>query len=99
MPIRERHYTSQPPGIRHLGPTAQDFRAAFGRGEYERRITATGADGISLTGVQALEARTRGLTQQAADVARLQTDNAELRAQLATYRDWMLRLERRLDGR
>jgi cell division protein FtsB len=49
--------------------------------------------------VQALEARTRGLAQQAADLARLQAENAELRAQLATYGDWIRRLERRLEGR
>ena len=70
IPIREWNYTSQDPAIRHLGPTAQDFRAAFGLGDFPLRINTTDADGVALAGVQALEARTRAL----------QDENAALRA-------------------
>jgi Chaperone of endosialidase/Head domain of trimeric autotransporter adhesin len=66
VPIREWNYTSQDAGIRHLGPTAQDFRAAFGLGEYERRITSTDADGVALAAVKALDARTREMREKAA---------------------------------
>jgi hypothetical protein len=59
VPVREWNYTSQDASIRHLGPTAQDFRAAFGLGEYERRITSTDADGVALAAVKALDARSR----------------------------------------
>ena len=61
MPVREWNYVSQDPGIRHLGPTAQDFRAAFGLGDFPLRINTTDADGVALAGVRALEARTRAL--------------------------------------
>jgi hypothetical protein len=59
MPIREWNYTTQDAGIRHVGPTAQDFHAAFGLGEDRLRINTIDADGIALRAIQALESRTR----------------------------------------
>ena len=59
MPIREWNYTSQDAAIRHVGPTAQDFHAAFGLGEDSLRISTIDADGIALRAIQALEARLR----------------------------------------
>jgi hypothetical protein len=44
-----------------MGPTAQDFRAAFGLGDFPLRINTIDADGVALAGVKALEARTRAL--------------------------------------
>ena len=61
IPVREWNYTSQDASIRHMGPTAQDFRAAFGLGDFPLRINTTDADGVALAGVKALEARTRAL--------------------------------------
>lgn len=76
MPVREWNYTSQDPDIRHMGPTAQDFRAAFGLGDFPLRINTTDADGVALVGVKALEARTRALGEE----------NAALRAALDELR-------------
>ena len=64
MPVTEWSYKAQDPGIRHIGPTAQDFHAAFGLGEDPLRIGTLDADGVALAGVQALEARTRALQAQ-----------------------------------
>jgi hypothetical protein len=64
MPVREWNYKSQDASIRHIGPTAQDFRAAFGLGESDVRINTIDADGVALAGVKALEARTRALQVQ-----------------------------------
>jgi hypothetical protein len=52
--IREWNYKAQAAGIRHVGPTAQDFHAAFGLGEDPLRISTIDADGIALAAVQAL---------------------------------------------
>ena len=79
MPIRTWSYKSQDAAIRHAGPTAQDFHAAFGLGEDPRRISTIDADGIALAGVQALEARTRGLVERA---DRLERENLDLRRRL-----------------
>jgi hypothetical protein len=77
LPVREWRYTTQDAAIRHVGPTAQDFRAAFGLGESDVRIGSVDADGIALAAVKALEARTRTINE------RLTRENDELRARLA----------------
>ena len=59
MPVSEWSYKAQDGGIRHIGPTAQDFHAAFGLGEDPLRIGTLDADGVALAGVRALEARSR----------------------------------------
>jgi hypothetical protein len=74
MPVREWSYKAQGPSIRHVGPTAQDFRAAFGLGEDPLRIGTLDAAGIALAGVKALEARTRTLADENWRLAREKDD-------------------------
>jgi hypothetical protein len=54
IPLTMWNYKSQDASIRHLGPMAQDFYAAFGLGEEDTRISTVDADGVALAGVQAL---------------------------------------------
>jgi hypothetical protein len=54
LPISAWNYKTQDKSIRHLGPTAQDFHAAFGLGESERTITTVDADGVALAAIQGL---------------------------------------------
>lgn len=68
MPIREWNYKAQDAVIRHIGPTAQDFRAAFGLGEDPLRISTIDADGVALRALQALEKRTRDSDALIADL-------------------------------
>lgn len=77
MPVREWNYKTQPAAIRHMGPTAQDFHAAFGLGEDPLRISTIDADGVALAAVKALEARTRMLMDEN---AALRQSLEELRA-------------------
>jgi hypothetical protein len=79
LPISSWSYRVDEDGIRHLGPTAQDFRAAFGLGNDDLTIGTVDADGVALAAAQALEART---SAQAARIEALERDNAELRARL-----------------
>jgi len=79
LPIRSGSYRSESEDVRHLGPTAQDFRAAFGLGHSETSIGTVDADGVALAGVQALDART---ARQDREIAGLRAENAELRARL-----------------
>jgi len=88
LPIREWRYTTQDPAIRHAGPTAQDFRAAFGLGESDVRIGTVDADGIALAAVKALEVRTREMN------ATLTRENDELRESLAELRRQIAALKR-----
>lgn len=48
------NYQSQDSSIRHMGPTAQEFRAAFGLGESDRLISTVDADGVALAAIQGL---------------------------------------------
>ena len=47
-------YKTQDASIRHIGPVAQDFHAAFGVGEDDKRITTIDADGVALGAIQGL---------------------------------------------
>src|SRR4051812_33537066 len=80
LAIRSWSYRVDPDYVRHLGPTAQDFRATFGLGADSTTIAPIDESGVALAGVQALDARTR---RQQAEIAALRADNAELRARLA----------------
>lgn len=53
-------------GVRHLGPMAQDFHAAFGLGQDERQIGASDIAGVSLAAIQGLHAQLRASQAQIA---------------------------------
>jgi hypothetical protein len=53
LPITTWAYTNNP-SIRHIGPMAQDFHAAFGLGESDRHIATVDADGVALAALQGL---------------------------------------------
>jgi hypothetical protein len=54
LPIRTWAYAGDDPTVRHLGPTAQDFHAAFGLGDDDTTITTVDADGVALAAIQGL---------------------------------------------
>jgi len=85
MPVATWSYNSDPAGIRHMGPMAQDFKAAFGLGDTDKAYYAIDAHGVTLAAIQALYELNM---QQALRVERLEHENAELRAR-------MMRVEQR----
>jgi hypothetical protein len=90
VPVSTWNYRTQDRAIRHLGPVAQDFRAAFGLGESELLINTVDIDGVNLAGVQAVAARTDGLRT---DVRALAAENAALRGRVAELEARLARLE------
>jgi hypothetical protein len=50
-------YAGDAARARHLGPTSQDFHAAFGLGASDRRIDLVDANGVLMAAVQALSRR------------------------------------------
>jgi hypothetical protein len=86
MPVRSWSYRVDDASVRHLGPTAQDFRAAFGLGTDEVTIGTVDADGVALAAAQALATRTDDLRAQ----------NAELRGRVLTLEEQNAALEARL---
>ncbi len=66
LPVATRRYHWESPDVRHLGPMSQDFRAAFGLGDDERRIDMVDANGVLTVAVQALLRRVAALEGEVA---------------------------------
>jgi hypothetical protein len=74
LPISTWNYTEDPPSVRHLGPMAQDFMAAFGLGDDDTRINMVDANGVVMVAIQALHKKVVALE---AEVAALKAAAAE----------------------
>jgi hypothetical protein len=61
VPVATWNYISQDPSVRHIGPMAQDFYAAFGLGEDNTHISTVDADGVALAAIQGLYAENQAL--------------------------------------
>jgi hypothetical protein len=70
LPVSTWRYKTEPPEIRHLGPMAQDFMAAFGLGDSDKHINFVDANGVTIVAIQALYRR---LVQLEAEVAELKS--------------------------
>ncbi len=68
LPVSEWSYRTENPHVRHLGPMAQDFYAAFRVGEDDRHITSVDEEGVALAAIKALEAQVRALTARDAEL-------------------------------
>jgi len=79
IPVSSWNYKSQDASIRHIGPMAQDFHAAFGVGEDEKLINTIDIEGVSIAAAKALDTRT---TEQQAEINALKQRNAELEERL-----------------
>jgi len=75
MPVKTWNYKTQADSIRHIGPTAQDFKAAFGVGETDTGITTIDADGVALAAIQGL---VEELKERDKKIAELKTKSAEI---------------------
>ncbi len=79
VPVTTWNYRTQDDAIRHLGPVAQDFMAAFGLGEDERFISTVDADGIALAAIQGLN---RIVQEKDARISRLESRNKTQQQQI-----------------
>jgi RHS repeat-associated protein len=86
LDVTSWRYKGEGERVRHIGPMAQDFHAAFGLGASDREITLVDANGVLIAAVQALY---RGLQDKEAQVGALEQE-------LAAQRQALARLERAL---
>lgn len=77
LPIQGWRYTNEVAGVRHLGPMAQDFKAAFGLGQDDKFIAFVDEQGVALAAIQALN---RKLDQRDAEIADLKQQLAQLKS-------------------
>ncbi len=76
LPIYRWSYKKDAEAIEHMGPTAEDFHAAFGLGQTDKHISVTDSAGVALAAVQQLALR----------VESLERDNERLRNELKKVR-------------
>jgi hypothetical protein len=89
MPICTWNFRAEPASIRRIGPTAQDFRAAFGFGADDKHIATGDADGVALAAIQALY---KIAQEKEAKIAAQQQRIADLETRLAAVETMMTSL-------
>jgi len=65
LPVPQWNYKSEDASVRHIGPIAQDFYAAFSLGNNDTSISTIDPAGIALLGIQALDQKYTQLAQGA----------------------------------
>jgi hypothetical protein len=83
MPVYTWRYNTEVSGALHMGPVAQDFRAAFGLGDKDTHIVTVDADGVALAAIQGLNLK---LEEQAADLRAKSAEIEVLRAEVMAQR-------------
>ena len=78
VPVNTWSYIGEAGGVRHLGPFAEDFRAAFGLGVDSQSIGLLDIAGVNFAAVKALEARTAQLQAKQGEVDQLRTQVTSL---------------------
>jgi len=76
LPISTWRYQGEAAGVRHIGPTAQDFAAAFAMGDSDTSITTVDADGVALAAIQGLHQK---LADKEAEMESLKREMAEVK--------------------
>ena len=77
LPVLRWNYIAEDDAVQHIGPVAEDFRAAFGVGAGDG-IATVDADGVALAAIQALHAQVQELRESG---KALQAQNNALQAQ------------------
>jgi trimeric autotransporter adhesin len=79
LPLATWNYLSEDAAVRHMGPMAQDFYAAFGLGDSGQHISTIDADGVALAAIQGLYEIVQA---QEAEIAGLEARLAALEKQV-----------------
>jgi hypothetical protein len=82
LPVDRWNYKSDP-GAQHIGPVAQDFRAAFGLGSDDKFIATVDEEGVALAAIKGLNQK---VDENDADLrAQIKALQAELKALKAAH--------------
>ena len=90
LPIQTWNYRAEQETTRHMGPTAQDFYAAFSLGDSDKSIGTVDADGVALAAIQGLYKMLQG---KVAEIATLKAEkDARIEAQQQRINDLETRM-------
>jgi hypothetical protein len=87
VPVSTWNYRDEGAQVRHIGPMAEDFHAAFNLGTNNTTIGVQDLAGIAIAAVKALDERTAELEQKTAEVD-------ELRGRLQSLENRLAKLEK-----
>ena len=96
LPVQTWSYKSEGADVRHIGPMAQDFKAAFDLGADDKHISTVDAQGVTMAAVQGLYQLAQEKDRQ---IERLTEEAKGLRSELDDLRARMLQLEEALKRR
>jgi hypothetical protein len=83
IPVSTWNYITEGQNVRHMGPMAEDFYAAFGLGVNSQSIGVQDLTAVSLAAVKELDERTLELEKKSAEVDQLRAQLSEVMARLA----------------
>jgi hypothetical protein len=95
LPLSTWAYTNAPT-VRHLGPVAQDFHAAFALGDDDQHIATVDADGVALAAIQGLH---QLLKEKEARLAHLESAARAKDAQITRLETRLTALEQAVERR
>jgi endosialidase-like protein len=70
LPVMQWSYKAEP-GIKRIGPVAQDFYAAFGLGTDDKGISTVDEGGVALAAIQGLNAKVEEQQHEIAELRRI----------------------------
>lgn len=76
LPVEAWNLKAESPKVKHVGPYAQDFYAAFGLGNNDRYINSSDIDGVTIAAIQGL------YMLHGQKIARLEEEIAQLKMKL-----------------
>jgi len=99
LPITTWNFKTEESSVRHIGPVAQDFHAAFGVGADDKHIAALDANGVALAAIQGLSEKVDERIQNGEQAIReLRAENAELKQTLNELKELMQTVNLKLNG-
>jgi hypothetical protein len=87
LPISRWNYKVDSDNVTHIGPTAQDFKAAFGVGANDKTISTIDPSGIALAAIKALNCKMRELDAKTNEIAQLKAELDAIKAMLQKQAD------------
>ena len=90
LPVTEWNYKTDSQAVRHIGPMAQDFQAAFGLdGKDDKHISVVDEGGVALAAIQGLNEK---VDQKDAEIQSLKQQNESLLQRLQELEDTVKQL-------
>jgi hypothetical protein len=87
LPIQQWRFRTEGEEVKHVGPMAQDFYAAFGLGEIPTAIATVDADGVALAAIQGLNRKlAEELKRRDMEIVELRNQLMEVKALLREIR-------------